>query len=125
VLLDHNVPFPLLEFLIQFEVATAAAMGWAEVSNGHLLRVAGDAGFEVLITADKNLSYQQNLSGRKLALIVLSTNNWRIVEKMAPAIIEAIETSPPAASATLNLRVEDCVWCAIVLWTTASMMRRL
>ena len=64
-------------------------MGWAELENGQLLRAAEDSGFEVMITGDKNLSYQQNLRERKIALIVLSTNNWNIV-KFQPQLVAAL-----------------------------------
>jgi hypothetical protein len=70
-------------------------MGWASLKNGDLLRVAEDAGFDVFITADKNLQYQQNLTGRKLALVVLSTNDWPTVRTMASAIVDAINASLP------------------------------
>jgi hypothetical protein len=68
-------------------------MGWAELENGELLTAAEAAGFSVFVTCDKNLSYQQNLTGRKLALVVLSTNNWNIVKQYPQQVVQAIETA--------------------------------
>jgi hypothetical protein len=93
VLLDHNVPYPLTNFLRGHDLATADDMGWARLENGDLLRAAEDAGFDVMITADKNLSYQQNLQGRKLSLVVLSTNNWSVLSQNVTAALRAVNSS--------------------------------
>ena len=90
VLFDHNVPHRLRGSLTGHEVTTADEMGWAELENGELLRAAEDAGYAVMVTADKNLSYQQNLAGRKLALVVLSTNNWNVLKRNIPLVIDAV-----------------------------------
>lgn len=66
VLFDHNVPKRLRQFLPGHEVALAREMGWAELGNGALLAAAEDSGFAVMVTGDKNLSYQQNLQSRNL-----------------------------------------------------------
>ncbi len=76
VLFDHNVPHKLRQYLTDHEVITADEMGWAEFINGQLLRVAEDFGFDVMLTADQNIAYQQNLKDRRLALIVINTNDW-------------------------------------------------
>jgi hypothetical protein len=64
-------------------------MGWAELANGELLTVAETAGFAVMITGDKNLSYQQNLQGRELALVVLSTNDWNVLKQNPRPVTDA------------------------------------
>jgi hypothetical protein len=51
-------------------------MGWGRLKNGELIRRAEESGFEVFVTSDHNLSYQQNLTGRRIALLILSTNYW-------------------------------------------------
>jgi hypothetical protein len=61
-------------------VVTAWYQGWSGLKNGALLDAAEQAGFDLFITADQELSYQQNLTGRKMALIVLSTNNWSFIK---------------------------------------------
>lgn len=67
ILLDHNAPAPLRHWLIPHQVETAYERGWAELTNGELLRVAEQAGFDVMITTDKGIRYQQNLTGRTRA----------------------------------------------------------
>ena len=74
ILFDHNVPDPLRHALKGHEVETAYQRGWARLTNGDLLVAAEQAGFEVLITSDREIRYQQNLAGRKLALVLLGTN---------------------------------------------------
>jgi hypothetical protein len=80
ILFDKNVPYPLLRYLAKHDVHTAEELGWARLANGDLLRSGEDAGFEIMVTADQNLEYQQNLKGRKLALVVLSTNHIGVLE---------------------------------------------
>jgi len=72
-------------------------MGWAELENGELLRSAEEAGFAAMVTGDKNLSYQQNLSRRSLALIVLSTNNWNVVKLNSEAVVRALTLAQPGS----------------------------
>jgi hypothetical protein len=84
------MPKRFRQFLTAHEVRTAREMGWAELENGDLLEAAENAGFEVMVTADKNLSYQQNLAGRKLALVVVSTNDWNLLSKN-PAPVAAVD----------------------------------
>ena len=69
ILFDKNVPYPLLRYLAKHDVRTAEELGWARLVNGDLLRAAEEAGFGVMVTADQSLEYQQNLKGRKLALV--------------------------------------------------------
>ena len=71
VLFDQATPVPLRSFLQGHTERTAAQESWDRLPNGELLNSAEAAGFDVLLTADKNLRYQQNLSGRKLAIVVL------------------------------------------------------
>jgi hypothetical protein len=75
ILLDHGVPAPLRDFLGNHIVDTAYEMGWARLENDLLLSSA-EAVFDALITTDQNLRYQQNLTGRRLAVLVLPTTSW-------------------------------------------------
>ena len=97
VLFDHNVPHKLRHLLIGHRICTADEMGWAELENGELITVAESSGFEVVITGDKNLSYQQNWKNRSLALIILTTNNWNIVKYDTDAVGAALETAAPGS----------------------------
>jgi hypothetical protein len=72
------------------DVRAAADKGWQELTNGELLKAAEEAGFAAIITADKNIWYQQNLTGRKIALLVLSTNTWQVLRDNAALIIDAV-----------------------------------
>jgi hypothetical protein len=67
------------------------------LKNGALLDAAERAGFDLFITADQELSYQQNLTGRKLALIVMSTNNWSFVKAHVGAVMVAIDAAKPGS----------------------------
>ncbi|MBV8398881.1 MAG: DUF5615 family PIN-like protein [Acetobacteraceae bacterium] len=89
-LLDHNVPRRLARLLTGHEVRTAADEGWAELSNGELLAIAEARGFDVLVTADQRIRDQQNLSGRRLAIVVLSNPAWPVVREHIPTIAEAV-----------------------------------
>lgn len=95
ILLDQNVPFGIPRLLPGHEVSTAYRMGWAALSNGDLLRAAEAAGFEVMITCDQNIGYQQNLAARKIALVALEANNWDVIRKNAVAVLDAVSRSRP------------------------------
>jgi len=81
IILDESVP-QKLRLLIDrgHTVVTTWYQGWSGLKNGELLNAAEEAGFDLLITADQEISYQQNLKGRKMALLVLSTNNWDYIK---------------------------------------------
>ena len=89
VLFDNNVPAPLRRHLAGHEISTAREMNWHELKNGDLLTAAQGAGFEVMLTGDKNLSYQQNLEGRTLAVVVLPTIDWTALRR-SPATLSDI-----------------------------------
>ena len=76
ILFDHSIPAPLALYLPAHTVTKAKDRGWDKLSNGDLLNEAERAGFDLLLTADNNMRYQQNLKGRKIALVVLSTPQW-------------------------------------------------
>ena len=68
-----------------------------ELENGELLTVAEAAGFEVLVTTDKNLSYQQSLAGRKIAVVVLGQGRWSVIKRCVPEIVAAVNTAAPGS----------------------------
>jgi hypothetical protein len=82
IVLDESTP-QKLRLLIdsRHTVVTTWFQGWSGLKNGALLAAAEEAGFDLLITADQELSYQQNLTSRRIALLVLSTNNWGVVKE--------------------------------------------
>ena len=80
ILFDKNVPVGVRRFLLKHEVHTVVDLNWdPQLENGELLKAAETAGFDVMITADQNIRYQQNLTGRKLSLVVIGSNIWPIV----------------------------------------------
>jgi len=96
------MPQPLRQWLAEFEIATAQEMGWGRVKNGDLLRRA-EGVFDVFVTADQQLKYQQNLAGRRLAILVLSTNRWPKVKAKTQEIITAILALRPGDYVELTL----------------------
>lgn len=82
IILDESVP-QKLRLLIEANhtVVTVWFQGWSGLKNGALLAAAEEADFELFITADQEIGYQQNLTGRKMALLVLSTNNWDFIKR--------------------------------------------
>jgi hypothetical protein len=95
VLFDHGTPRGIAKALQGHTVKEARAQGWDTLSNGELLRAAEDAGFEVLLTTDTNLPHQQNLQGRKLAIVILSKNRWSLVQRMMTQIVGAVNAAKP------------------------------
>ncbi len=72
---------------------TSREQGWSTLANGELLRVAEEAGFDVLLTTDKNIRFQQNLEGRRIAVVVLGNGLWPFVKPMLPQVATAVETA--------------------------------
>jgi hypothetical protein len=91
VLFDQGTPVPLRRLLTQHEVATAHERGWSQLKNGELLDSAEKEGFAVLVTTDANLKYQQNLTSRKLAIVVLTTTSWPRIQRVADAVVAAVD----------------------------------
>jgi predicted nuclease of predicted toxin-antitoxin system len=97
ILLDQNAPAPLARFLPGHGVTHTSALGWEELTNGDLLAAAESDGFELFVTADKNIRYQQNLAERTIALIVLSTNDWPTVRGQLDLVANAVNASRPGS----------------------------
>ncbi|HYA16797.1 MAG TPA: DUF5615 family PIN-like protein [Bryobacteraceae bacterium] len=103
IILDESVPQKLRLLIEGHTVVTVAFQGWSGLKNGELLTAAEQAGFELLITADQEISYQQNLKGRKMALMVLSTNNWDYIKAALARIIAAIAGVEPGSYAEIEI----------------------
>ena len=97
VLLDENLPHLLRNNLGDHDVFTVRYKGWAGLKNGELLKTAEDDGFEVFITGDQTLSYEQNLSGRRVAVVVLSSIDWHILKHNLPPILAALDNAMPGS----------------------------
>jgi hypothetical protein len=87
-------------------VRTAAQQGWDTLKNGELLLAAELAGFEVLLTTDKNMHYQQNLSGRKIAVVVLGRQQWPGLQPYVRLIVKAVNAAQAGSYLEVNLPPE-------------------
>lgn len=81
----------------------AYAQGWNRLSNGELLKAAEEAGFDVLVTTDQNIRYQQNLTGRKIAIIVLRKARWRLIQMQLPRIVAAVDGVTPGSYVEIEI----------------------
>lgn len=97
VLLDENLDHALRPLLGQNDVVTVAYMGWTGLQNGALLRVAEDNGIDVLLTVDQTLRREQNMSGRRLAVVAVSAIQLPILKENLPKIIAAIAGAAPGS----------------------------
>ena len=97
ILLDHNLDRRLKNYLTEYETATTQEQNWANALNGELLALAEENGFDVLLTADANIKSQQNLSNRKIAILVLRAFNNRLAThaEMIEDIHEALAKIQP------------------------------
>ena len=95
ILFDHNTPRLLRRHLVGHDVDAAAERGWAALGNGALLDRAEEAGYEVVITADRNMPYQQNIRSRSFALIILGANRWPLIDPKIEDIRNALDGIRP------------------------------
>jgi hypothetical protein len=91
IIFDQGTPVGIKECLQQHRVATAWELGWSTLLNGDLLRAAEAAGFDVLLTTDKNLQYQQNIVSRKIAIVILGQARWALIRPKLDVIRQTIE----------------------------------
>jgi hypothetical protein len=89
VLFDQGTPAPIRRVLTGHTVSTARQMGWDRLANGLLLDAA-EAEFDVLVTTDKNIPFQQRVKGRKLAILILPTPSWRRLRDYVSLIVEEV-----------------------------------
>lgn len=93
VLFDQGTPVPLRRALPGHQVETAHERGWSRLQNGALLSAAEADGFDVFVTTDRNLKYQQHLVGRKLAIVVLLSTSWPRIRQALSAVSSAIDAA--------------------------------
>ena len=103
VLFDHCVPKPLRRHLTGLQIRTCYEEGWNALRNGELLAAAEAAGFDVFVTADQNLRYQQNLRARQIAVIELPQNRLAILLHLVPAIQHALTRIAPGGYVQIPL----------------------
>ena len=97
ILFDQGTPVPLRASLLSHTVDTAYERGWSTLANGDLLDTAERDGYNLLVTSDRNLRYQQNLTNRRIAIVVLLSTSWPRIQKHQDEIRNAIDTIVPGA----------------------------
>lgn len=100
VLCDESVPHDVASAVVGHEVATVQGLGWAGAKNGALLRAAREAGYEVLVTVDRNMEYQQNIPASGLALVVIRARSTRVPD-LLPAVPALLAALPDVAAGTV------------------------
>jgi hypothetical protein len=95
VLFDQSTPVPIRSFLKGHTVETAWQRGWDKLKNGDLLKAAEEAGFELLVTPDKNIRYQQNLKNYTIAIVVLGNPQWPVLRHDVDRIVAAVNAAKP------------------------------
>lgn len=103
VLLDENLDHALRSLLQPHNVVTVTYMGWAGTQNGALLRAAEENRFDVLLTGDQTLNYEQNLRGRRLAVVALTVIQLPLIKKHLPKIVAAVANAAPG-----SFQIVDC-----------------
>ena len=106
VLFDINTPRGLTRSLKAHTIVEARARGWERYKNGELLNAAEEAGFDVLVTSDKSIRYQQNLTGRKIALVVLRQGRWRLVRQRLEAIAAAVDAATAGSYTEVEIPIK-------------------
>lgn len=97
ILFDHGVPAPLQSFLTNHTVKKTSELGWDTLDNGELLNAAEKAAFEIFLTTDKNIRYQQNLTSRVIAIVVLGNSRWPIVKRYGDRVAAAVSAAKPGS----------------------------
>jgi predicted nuclease of predicted toxin-antitoxin system len=104
ILFDKNVPVGIRRFLPEHEVRTVVQMQWPErLKNGELLKAAEEAGFQVMVTCDQNIRYQQNLAGLNLAIVTLGSNILPLVRQHEAEIAQAVDSATPGSYSFIEM----------------------
>ena len=94
ILFDQGTPVPLRRHLHPHDIDTAAERKWSTLENGDLLSAAEDAGYQVFVTTDQNLRYQQNLSNRQIGILVLCTTSWPRIREHVEQVVAELNLLP-------------------------------
>jgi hypothetical protein len=103
VLFDQATPVPIRPFLKGHLVRTAAQEGWDKLRNGELLNIAEAAGFDVFLTPDNNMRYQQNLEGRKIAIVVVGNPQWPVLRLHVERVVVAVNAATSGSYAEVDV----------------------
>lgn len=103
ILFDHGTPRSIARSLVGHEVTRAAQLGWHELGNGALIQSAEEAGYDLLLSTDQNIRYQQNLSHRKIAIVVLTDQQWPNVRLHLERIAAAVNGAVPGSYVEVDI----------------------
>jgi hypothetical protein len=103
ILFDSGTPAPLRYALKGHVVVEAIERGWDRLLNGELIAAAEAAGFEILLTTDKNMRYQQYLKGRKIAFVVIGNQRWPTLRHYVERVVAAVNAAKPGSYAEVDI----------------------
>jgi sorbitol-specific phosphotransferase system component IIA len=103
ILFDQAVPMPLRPYLEGHTVHSAFEQGWDKLRNGDLLAAAERAGYDVLITTDKSMSYQQNLGGRNISVVILGRQQWPELRPHVQIVIDGLAAARPGSFVKIDI----------------------
>ena len=106
ILFDHGTPRSIARWLQGHNVVEAIAKGWDRLSNGALLKAAEEAGFDLLLSTDKNIQYQQNLKGRRIAVVILGNPQRPAVHRYIGRVVAAVNAATPGSFAEVEIPYE-------------------
>ena len=106
ILFDNGTPKPIAASLVGHEVSYARKMGWHELENGALIQQAEEAGYELLLSTDKNIRYQQNLTVRTIAIVVLGNSQWPVVKLYLDRIAAAVNAAKPGSYIEVDIPLQ-------------------
>jgi hypothetical protein len=97
ILFDQVTPVPIRSYLVGHTVRTAWQQGWSTLRNGDLLLAAEGGGFDLLLTTDKNIRHQQNLSERAIGIVVLGRQQWPELRPHIQRVVDAVDAARPGS----------------------------
>jgi hypothetical protein len=103
ILFDHGTPAPIRSFLEGHAIRRTQDLGWDRLTNGELLTAAEEAGFDLLLTTDKNIRYQQDLTERKIAIIVIGNPQWPVLRMHVQLVVAAVTAVTPGSYTEVNI----------------------
>ena len=106
VLFDNGTPRGVAQALHGHNVEEARSRGWDTLRNGELLDAAEAAGFDAFLTTDRNLKHQQNLSRRGIAIVTLSSGRWRLIKKLLPEIVAAVNAATRGSLVEVDIPID-------------------
>ena len=106
ILFDHGTPRSISRWLLGHTVVEAVARGWDTLANGELLTVAEEAGFDLLLSTDKNIQYQQNLTGRRIAIVILGNSQRPAVHRYMDRVVAAVNAAKPGSYTEVEIPFE-------------------